>query len=78
MSHYVVCENQYARSTRMPYNIWSDYAVYKSACFSAHSDPQSSVQWKIRHSVSREYKQSQESANIWQLIDAWQLIWQND
>ncbi len=67
MSQYVVCGMQYFRSTRMFYYIRSDFAVCKTACFSSHSGPQSSAQWKIRHichSVSHKYKQSKESANI--------------
>ncbi len=45
----MVCEVQYARSTRIFYYIWLDVAVCKPACFSGHSDPQSSVQQKICH-----------------------------
>ncbi len=40
---------QYARGIRMSNHIQSDFAIHKPACFSSHSDPQSSVQWKIRH-----------------------------
>ncbi len=28
---------QYAKNTRMPFYFWSDFAVYKSACFSDYS-----------------------------------------
>ncbi len=47
-SKYVVCEMQYARSTRMSC-YWSDYAVCMAVCLSGHSDPQSSAQRQICH-----------------------------
>ncbi len=57
---------QYARSTRMFYYIWLDFAVWKPACFPGHSDPQSSAQWKvchIRHVVSDIH--NTETDNSW-------------
>lgn len=40
---------QYAKSTRMHYYIWSDFAVCMPACFFGDSDPQPSAWWKIFH-----------------------------
>ncbi len=48
------------------------FFVYIRACFSGHSDPQSSAQREICHichCVLHEYKQRRESANTWQLTD---------
>ncbi len=69
ISQYLVCEMQYARSTRTFCCIWSDFTECKPACFSGHSDPQSSAQWKIchiHHVVSLGYKQNWDR---WQMID---------
>ncbi len=72
MSQYIVCEIKYASSSRMFYYIRSVFAVFKPACFSDHPDPQSFAHLKkphICHAVLHRYKQSRESAHIWQLID---------
>lgn len=42
--HTVECQMQHAENTRMFYDIWSYFAVWKPACFSGFTSPQ--MNWK--------------------------------
>lgn len=49
MSHYIVCQTQYAKKTKMSSCIRLYFAVFKPACFPGYSDPQSSDDpWLLR------------------------------
>ena len=81
MSQYEVCEMQYTKNARMSYfscilQYGSQHAFFwllsPAALCTAHDTSHTS------ECVASILTKTRESANIWQLADRWQLIWQDD